>query len=87
MNQMQWTAEMAKMQHTYGAPISEAEIKQLRAYLAVAYGSAKKDDPTIAATLAVTPAASTSPAPPVSDGNVDAQALLVHNACLSCATA
>ena len=47
MNQTQWTAEMAKMQHSYGAPISSEEIELIGAYLAVAYGSAKASDPSV----------------------------------------
>ena len=31
MSQTQWTAEMAKMQHAYGAPISDDEVKQIGA--------------------------------------------------------
>lgn len=49
MSQTQWTAEMAKMQHAYGAPISDDEVKQLGAYLAVAYGSAKASDAEVVA--------------------------------------
>ena len=56
MTQAQWTGEMAKMQHAYGAPISDDEVRQLGAYLAVAYGSAKATDPEVMA-------ASTAPAP------------------------
>jgi hypothetical protein len=41
MTQAQWTAEMAKMQHLYGAPIDEQEIKLLATYLATMYGDAK----------------------------------------------
>lgn len=37
----QWTAEMAKMQHTYGAPISDDEIKLLGEYLGATYGNGK----------------------------------------------
>ena len=40
MTKAQWTAEMAKMQHTYGAPISDVEVKLLGIYLAVTYGDA-----------------------------------------------
>ena len=39
MTQAQWTAEMTKMQHAYGAPISDDEVKLLAQYLAVTYGS------------------------------------------------
>ena len=41
MTLAQWTTEMIKMQHAYGAPIDEAEIKLLAVYLASLYG-----DPT-----------------------------------------
>jgi hypothetical protein len=40
MTLTQWTAEMAKMQHTYGAPIDDAEVKLLGIYLAATYGDA-----------------------------------------------
>ena len=60
MSQVQWTAEMAKMQHAYGAPISDDEVRQIGAYLAVAYGSAKASDASVVA--ASSPAVAT-PAP------------------------
>lgn len=91
MTQTQWTAEMAKMQHTYGAPISDDEVKQVGAYLAVAYGSAKATDANVIAASTPAPA---SPAPPTSPGaaatppaggaSVNVQALLASSACLSC---
>ena len=91
MTQTQWTAEMAKMQHTYGAPISDDEVKQLGAYLAVAYGSAKATDASVIAAstpASAPPAPPTSPgaaaAPPAGGGSVNVQALLASNACLSC---
>ncbi len=37
----QWTVEMVKMQHIYGAPISDNEVKLLGEYLGVTYGNAK----------------------------------------------
>jgi len=40
MTKAQWTAEMTKMQHTYGAPISDLEVKLLGIYLAATYGDA-----------------------------------------------
>jgi len=40
MTLAQWTAEMAKMQHTYGAPIDDTEVKLLGIYLAATYGDA-----------------------------------------------
>ncbi|SPS00588.1 SorB family sulfite dehydrogenase c-type cytochrome subunit [Cupriavidus taiwanensis] len=77
----QWTAEMKKMQQAYGAPIDDAEVEQLGAYLAVAYGSAKIKDPEIVAIAqkAGKPAASEAAAT-----TVDVQGLLAKNACLSC---
>jgi len=44
MSQEQWTGEVLKMQNSYGAQFSTAEIKSIGAYLAVAYGSAKEAD-------------------------------------------
>jgi cytochrome c len=38
MSLAQWTAEMVKMQHAYGAPIDDAEVKLLGIYLASTYG-------------------------------------------------
>lgn len=91
MTQTQWTAEMAKMQHTYGAPISDDEVKQVGAYLAVAYGSAKATDASVIAASTpapAPPAPPTSPGaaatPPASGASVNVQALLASNACLSC---
>jgi cytochrome c551/c552 len=73
----QWTGEAAKMQHAYGAPLSDAEVKVIGAYLAVTYGSAHEKDPdVIAASAALDRPASTSA--------VDAKALLDANGCLAC---
>lgn len=98
MSQAQWTAEMAKMQHAYGAPISDEEVKQLGAYLAVAYGSAKATDASVLALSAPTTPTAAAPASPVATASqkpapaaaattgpvIDVQALLNNNACLSC---
>jgi cytochrome c551/c552 len=91
MTQTQWTAEMAKMQHTYGAPISDDEVKQVGAYLAVAYGSARATDANVIAASTPAPAPPTprtSPGaaatPPTNGASIDVQALLASNACLSC---
>lgn len=83
----QWTTEMKKMQQAYGAPIDDAEVEQLGAYLAVAYGSAKAKDPEIVAIAqkALKPAAE-APAPAAA-ASVDVQGLLAKNACLSCHSA
>jgi hypothetical protein len=40
MTQAQWTAEVQKMQHSYGAPVDGNEIKLLAIYLAATYGDA-----------------------------------------------
>ena len=40
MSLAQWTAEVVKMQHAYGAPIDDTEIKLLGVYLASTYGDA-----------------------------------------------
>lgn len=44
MNLIQWTGEVAKMQHMYGAPITDDDVKKIGAYLAVMYGSAKESE-------------------------------------------
>ncbi|NUT15982.1 MAG: c-type cytochrome [Cupriavidus sp.] len=78
----QWTAEMKKMQQAYGAPIDDAEVEQLGAYLAVAYGSAKIKDPEI---VAIAQKAGKAPdAAPAPAAAPDVQGLLAKNACLSC---
>ncbi|WP_085718830.1 c-type cytochrome [Pseudomonas sp. B28(2017)] len=79
MSLAQWTAEAGKMQHVYGAPISDQEVNVIGAYLAVTYGSAQASDADVQA-------ASNLPAdqpPTVSVAKV-ASALLKDNACLSC---
>lgn len=80
MNQEQWTAEMKKMQHSYGAPISDDEVKSIGAYLAVAYGSAQATDDSIIAASA----ASNAPALVDPNAEIDVKALLDANACLGC---
>ena len=93
MNQTQWTAEMAKMQHTYGAPIDDNEIKLLGIYLAATYGDGKGISAADLALTAAPAAAATAvsaavpPSGPVttaSASDIDVQALLTSNACLSC---
>jgi len=42
MTLAQWTAEVKKMQHAYGAPIDENEIEALSEYLAAVYGDASR---------------------------------------------
>jgi mono/diheme cytochrome c family protein len=36
----QWTGEVTKMQHAYGAPIDDAQIKSIALYLTATYGDA-----------------------------------------------
>jgi len=75
MNQAQWTAEVAKMQHAFGAPITDDEVRQVGAYLAVAYGSAKATDADVA---------NASPVVAAPGAAIDVKALLNANACLGC---
>ncbi len=86
MNQVQWTAEVAKMQHAYGAPISDDDVKQIGAYLAVAYGSAKAGGTAVvAASVTVKPVSVSAAAPAAMPAAVvDVQSLSGSNACLSC---
>jgi hypothetical protein len=49
MTLAQWTAETVKMQHAYGAPIDETEIKLLGIYLTSTYGDAATVPPPDAA--------------------------------------
>ena len=79
MSLLQWTAEMAKMQHSYGAPIDETEIKLLGIYLTTTYGDAS----TVSSVDLATPVASTTSASGKST-KVDVQSVLALNACLGC---
>jgi len=36
----QWTAEVTKMQHAYGAPIADSDVPKIVAYLTANYGKA-----------------------------------------------
>jgi len=74
----QWTGEASKMQHAYGAPISDEEVKLIGAYLATTYGSAKADDAEVIATST----SARQPTPVAKAGN--AMALLESNNCLAC---
>jgi len=76
----QWTAEAGKMQHVYGAPISDQDVSVIGAYLAVTYGSAKASDADVQA--ASNPPAAQPVA--VTVAKVDTKTLLQNNACLSC---
>lgn len=79
MSLSQWTDEVTKMQHSYGAPISANEVKAIGAYLAVAYGSAKATDADVLAASAP----GVPPAPTASNG-IDVKGLLTANNCLAC---
>jgi cytochrome c551/c552 len=80
MSLAQWTAEAGKMQHVYGAPISDQDVTIIGAYLAATYGSARASDADVQA--ASYPSAGQSAQAPAA--KVDAVALLQNNACLSC---
>ena len=73
MSLKQWAAEVGKMQHAYGAPISEEDIRLISEYLATTYGSAKLSE--------VSSHANTTQ---VSQNKSDARTILANNACLSC---
>lgn len=75
MTLAQWTGEVGKMQHAYGAPITDEDVAVIGAYLAVAYGSAKATDAQVIAASAVA-----APTPQAAD----AMSLLKNNACLAC---
>jgi cytochrome c len=76
MSLKQWTAEMVKMQHAYGAPLEDDDIKPLAIYFAVTYGDAS----TVSDTERILP----GPASSAAGAPIDVQALLAKNACLSC---
>ncbi|HEF4760724.1 TPA: c-type cytochrome [Pseudomonas putida] len=80
MSLAQWTAEASKMQHVYGAPISDQDVSIIGAYLAATYGSAQANDAEVQA--ASNPSAGQPPAATVA--KTDAAALLQSNSCLSC---
>lgn len=84
MSQAQWTAEVAKMQHAYGAPISDDDVKQIGAYLAVAYGSAKASDVSVIAASPAPQAVAAAPPGAAPAAVIDVQALLNGNGCMAC---
>ena len=77
MNLKQWTAEVTKMQHAYGAPITDDDIKVIGEYLATTYGSEKLA--AITSPMATTAATSATAA-----NAIDVKTLLANNACLGC---
>ena len=87
MSLKQWTAEMGKMQHLYGAPITDDDVKLVGAYLAVAYGGVKESELTddLKKPIAPTPTVASNSAAPVAAARViDVNALLAANGCLAC---
>ena len=87
MTLKQWTAEMGKMQHVYGAPITDDDVKLVGAYLAVAYGGTKESELTddLKKPIASAPTIAPSTAAPVAAAKViDVNALLAANGCLAC---
>ena len=87
MTKAQWTSEMTKMQHTYGAPIDANEITLLGIYLAATYGNAETvtdaERVMTAATAATIGNSSAAPAASATTaGNV--HSLLDSNGCLAC---
>ena len=78
MTLKQWTAEVTKMQHAYGAPITDDDIKLIGEYLAVTYGNEKMPAmPVVAKTETITAANQTAKP-------IDVKTLLGNNACLGC---
>ena len=92
MTLAQWTAEMVKMQHSYGAPIDDAQIKLLGIYLASAYGdvAVSPEDAALALPAPAITRNAASPPGAAGEGNAvtgpapDVHAVLDHNGCLSC---
>ncbi|WP_447755364.1 SorB family sulfite dehydrogenase c-type cytochrome subunit [Pseudomonas nicosulfuronedens] len=76
MSQSQWRAEVAKMQHAYGAPVDDPQADAIAAYLADAYSGKPR-------AKAVATAVATPPAPPA-PAIEDARGLLQDNGCLGC---
>ena len=87
MTLKQWTAEMGKMQHLYGAPITDDDVKQIGAYLAVTYGSAKESElGADLKTAATSPVVPTGGVAHTAAGTTvaDITTLLNANGCLAC---
>ena len=87
MTLKQWTAEMSKMQHLYGAPITDGDVDKIGAYLAVTYGSAKESElnADMKMAAAATEPAAAAPGPATAGAAVaDVTTLLNANGCLAC---
>ncbi len=74
----QWTAEVTKMQHAYGAPITDDDIKLIGQYLAVTYGNEKMPAIPLAVKAESVTTTNQSAKP------IDVKTLLGNNACLGC---
>lgn len=86
-----WTAEVHKMKDVYGAPIAEADMDAIAAYMFAAYGSGKGADeanaPGAEPALAAATAADATTRTAKADRKtleLDTQALLKANNCLAC---
>ncbi len=77
MNLKQWTTEVTKMQHAYGAPVTERDIQLISEYLATSYGS---ETMAVVTNKPDTKVATTTPVASV----IDVKTLLANNACLGC---
>jgi cytochrome c551/c552 len=87
MTKTQWTAEVTKMQHTYGAPIDASEIMLLGVYLASTYGDAATVSATERAMTLSTTDTAVKPMEAIgasAPAAVDVHALLDGNGCLAC---
>lgn len=78
MTLKQWTAEVTKMQHAYGAPITDDDIKMIGEYLAVTYGNEKMSATSVAAKTETVTATNEIAK------SIDIKTLLGNNACLGC---
>jgi len=52
MSLKQWTAEVTKMQHAYGAPVNDEEIAQISLFLATTYGTEPASSQAVSASSA-----------------------------------
>lgn len=96
MSLTQWTAEMNKMQHAYGAPLSTDDIQQISEYLTLSYGDAKsvtnavpsntkpEEKAAVSLTASATSKVSATTATSTAIKLIDAKSLLNANACLGC---
>lgn len=92
MGLSQWTAEVGKMQHIYGAPLTDDDVRKVGAYLAVSYGNAKLSDLPVELRTQANPPVGPPPVAAAANGGsappsgkvIDAKALLAANNCLSC---